>query len=105
MDGGANRRAPLVSSAYFVVEMFDLKAPHRFSVPDETARRSVQILVGLEGCGIIESLGAQAVTLARGDAVVVPAATDEFVVRPQWSVEFLRALVPPSPLPEPETRL
>ena len=105
LDGAANRCAPLVASTYFVVDMFELKGPHGFHAPEEIGKRSVQILVGLEGCGIIESLGAQAVTLARGDAVVVPAATDEFVVRPQWSVEFLRAMVPPSPLPEPETRL
>ena len=30
MNGGANRRAPLISSPYFVVEMFELKQPHSF---------------------------------------------------------------------------
>jgi mannose-6-phosphate isomerase len=105
LEGGANRHAPLVGSPYFVVDMFELKAPHRFPAANRTGKRSVQIMVGLEGCGIVESPGAQPVTLARGDAVVVPAATDEFVVRPQWSVEFLKASVPETPLPEPETRL
>jgi hypothetical protein len=45
------------------------------------------------------------VTLARGDAVVVPAAVDEFSVRPQWSVEFLKAAIPGAAMPEPETRM
>ena len=59
---------------------------------DESGKRSVQILVAVEGCGIVEAPGANPVTLARGDAVVVPAAVGEFQVRPQWSVEFLKAI-------------
>ncbi|HYK51318.1 MAG TPA: type I phosphomannose isomerase catalytic subunit [Terriglobales bacterium] len=105
VNGSANRRAPLIASPYFVVEMFELKEPHRFRTPDESGKRSVQILVAVEGCGIVESLGANPVTLARGDAVVVPAAVDEFSVRPQWSVEFLKAAIPGAAVPEPETRM
>jgi mannose-6-phosphate isomerase len=105
LNGSANRRAPLIASPYFVVEMFELKEPHRFRTPDESGKRSVQILVAVEGCGIVESPGANPVTLARGDAVVVPAAVDEFGVRPQWSVEFLKAAIPGAALPEPETRM
>jgi mannose-6-phosphate isomerase len=105
LNGSANRRAPLIASPYFVVEMFELKEPHRFRTPDENGKRSVQILVAVEGCGIVESPGTNPVTLARGDAVVVPAAVDEFSVRPQWSVEFLKAAIPGAALPEPETRM
>jgi mannose-6-phosphate isomerase-like protein (cupin superfamily) len=65
----------------------------------------VQILVAVEGCGIVEANGMEPVTLAKGDAVVVPAGVEEFQVRPQWNVEFLKAYVPGRPLPEPETRL
>ena len=63
-----------------------------FKTQDESGKRSVQILVAVEGCGIVEAPGANPVTLARGDAVVVPAAVGEFQVRPQWSVEFLKAI-------------
>jgi mannose-6-phosphate isomerase len=105
LNGSANRHSPLIASPYFVVEMFELKEPHRFRTPDESGKRSVQILVAVEGCGIVESPGANPVTLARGDAVVVPAAVDEFSVRPQWSVEFLKAAIPGAALPEPETRM
>jgi len=102
---GANRRAPLIASPYFVVDMFELKQPHTFRTQDDSGKRSVQILVAVEGCGIVEAQGANPVTLARGDAVVVPAAVGEFQVRPQWSVEFLKASVPGGPVSEPETRL
>jgi mannose-6-phosphate isomerase len=105
LNGGANRRAPLISAPYFAVDMFELKQPHSFKTHDGSGKRSVQILVAVEGCGIIEAPGANAVTLARGDAVVVPASVDEFQVRPQWSVEFLKASVPGTPVPEPETRM
>jgi mannose-6-phosphate isomerase len=105
LNGSSNRRAPLISSPYFVVEMFELKEPHRFQTKDETGKHSVQILVAVEGCGIVEAPGTNPVTLARGDAVVVPAVVGEFQVRPQWSVEFIKATVPGEALPEPETRM
>ena len=105
LNGGANRRAPLISSPYFAVDMFELKEPHSFRTQDETGKHSVQILVAVEGCGIVEAAGTNPVTLARGDAVVVPAAVGEFQVRPQWSVEFLKAAVPGAAMPEPETRM
>ncbi len=105
LNGGENRRAPLISSPNFVVDMFELKDPHSFQTQDESGKRSVQILVAVEGCGIVEASGANPVTLARGDAVVVPAAVSEFQVRPQWSVEFLKATVPGASVPEPETRM
>jgi len=105
LNGSTNRRAPLISSPYFVVEMFELKQPHKFRTEDNPGKRSLQILVGVEGCGIVEAPGANPVTLARGDAVVVPAAVGEFQVQPQWSAEFIHATVPGTALPEPETRM
>jgi len=105
LDGSANRRAPMISSPYFVVDMFELKERHKFETKDEVGKRSVQILVAVEGCGIIEAPGTNPVTLAKGDAVVVPAAVGDFQVRPQWSVELIKAMVPGKALPEPETRM
>jgi hypothetical protein len=43
--------------------------------------------------------------LAKGDAVVVPAALRKFSVRPQWQVTFLKSYVPGEQLPEPATRM
>ena len=103
--GGANRHAPLVAAPYFVVDMFEAKEPLQLTTHNGSGRNSVQILVAIEGCGVIETPGSEPVTLAKGDAVVVPACVGSFHVRPQWSVEFLRAYVPGKPLPEPETRM
>ena len=103
--GSANRQSPLVSAPYFVVDMFEMKDAQEFSTRDDIGKTSAQILVALEGCGVIESPGAEPVTLAKGDAVVVPASTGKFTVRPQWTLEFLRSRVPGAALPEPETKM
>ena len=98
-----NRTAPLIAAPYFSVEMFEFKEPYRFEA--ESDKSSVQILVAVEGCGAVEADGAEPVTLAKGDAVVIPASIGEFRVRPQWAVEFLKAKVPGTTLPEPVTRM
>ena len=100
-----NRRAPLIAAPYFVVDMFELKHSHPFPTRDQSGKTSVQILVAVEGCGMVEAQGMQPVTLAKGDAVVVPASVENFQVRPQWNVEFLKAFVPGEALPEPATRM
>lgn len=105
LRGSHNRRSPLVAAPYFVVDMFETKEALDLSTRDDSGRSSVQILVAVEGCGVVEPPGAEPVTLAKGDAVVVPASLERFGVRPQWTLEFLRAYVPGKPLPEPETRM
>jgi mannose-6-phosphate isomerase len=103
--GSKNRYAPLVAAPYFVVDMFEAKEPLELETRDASGRSSVQILVAVEGCGVIEAAGMDPVTLAKGDAVVVPACIEKFGVRPQWALEFLRAYVPGSVTPEPQTRI
>jgi mannose-6-phosphate isomerase len=105
INGGKNRRSSMISAPYFTVDLFELKAPHEFSTADASGKDSVQILVAIDGCGVVEAQGRDPVTLAKGDAVVIPAMLGEFSVRPQWSLEFLKASVPGSPLPEPATRM
>ena len=99
------RRAPLVAAPYFVVDMFEAKDPIGLVSGDDSQKNSVQILVAVEGCGVIEGPAFEPVTLTKGDAVVIPASIGHLSVRPQWTVEFLRAYVPGKPLPEPETRM
>jgi len=103
LDASQNRRAPLVASSYFVVEMFELKDQQDFH--SEPNVSSVQVLVAVEGCGIIEGTNSEPVTLAKGDAVVVPACIEQFRVRPQWAVEFLKATLPGQVVPEPAVRM
>jgi mannose-6-phosphate isomerase class I len=105
VNGGVNRHAPLVAAPYFVVDRFEAKEPLRLATRDELGKSSVHILVAIEGCAVIEAAGMDPVTVAKGDAVVVPGCVGNYQVRPQWTVEFLRAYVPGKPLPEPETRM
>ena len=103
---GKNRHSSLVNAPYFAVDMFECKEPvSSLRTRDDAQKNSVQILVAVEGCGVIESQGMESVTLAKGDAVVIPACIPEFSVRPQWTLEFLRAYVPGQNFPEPETRM
>src|SRR5580658_18595 len=107
INGGKNRRSPMISGPYFTVEMYELKEPHDFSTADknDVDKTSAQILVAVEGCGVVEAHGRDPVTLAKGDAVVIPAALHDFTVRPQWAVEFLKASVPGGTVTEPATRI
>ena len=105
LAGSANRQAALVAAPYFVVDMFEMKDPQELKTRDDSGNGSVQILVALEGCGVVEAAGSEPVTLTKGDAVVVPAAMEKYTVRPQWTLEFIRARVPGATLPEPPTRM
>jgi mannose-6-phosphate isomerase class I len=88
-----------------VVEMLELKDHQEFQTTNDSDKSSAQILIAVEGCGVVETPGSEPVTLAKGDAVVVPASTKLFSVRPQWSVEFLRASLPGKAMPEPTVRM
>jgi mannose-6-phosphate isomerase len=105
INGGKSRRSSMIIAPYFMVDLFELKEPQVFSTADDAGKTSVQILVAIEGCGVVEAQGRDPVTLAKGDAVVIPAALQGFTVRPQWAVEFLRASVPSGVVPEPATRI
>ncbi len=105
LDEGKNRVSSMITAPYFTVDLLELKASREFSTRDASGKSSAQILVAVEGCGIVELEGRAPVTLARGDAVVIPAALEKFSVRPQWAVEFLKAFVPGATVPEPATRL
>src|ERR1700687_4826272 len=110
IHGGKSRRSSMITAPYFTVDLVELKDPQEFSTgdesgKDESGRTSVQILVAVEGCGVVEAQGHDPVTLAKGDAVVIPANLGAFHVRPQWTVEFLKAYVPGATVPEPATRL
>ena len=109
IHGGRSRESSMIAAPYFAVDFFELKEPHVFSTiapgAGASGKSSVQILTAVEGCGVVEVQGRDPVTLAKGDAVVLPAAVQTFTVRPQWTVEFLKACVPGAALPEPATRL
>jgi mannose-6-phosphate isomerase len=100
-----NRRASLVAAPHFVVDMFEIKDTQQLSTRDDSGKSSTHILVVVEGCGVVGVGNSEPITLTKGDAVVVPASVENFTMRPQWTLEFLRAYVPGVALPEPETRM
>jgi mannose-6-phosphate isomerase len=105
MNGTPNLRSQMIAAPYFAVDLYALKDAHEFRTQDESGHTSVQILVAVEGCGIVETEGKEPVTFAKGDAVVVPACAGKFSVRPQWSIEFLNSSIPGGQPPEPATRM
>lgn len=93
----------LVASPSFIVEKFEASKP--LEVISEAPRLSAQIVVAIEGGGVIECVGAQPVNFNKGEAVVIPASTQRFQIRPQWSLEFLRMRLPAEKLEQPATTL
>jgi len=83
----------LVTSPCFVVDKFKLTKAWQFQRPHHT-RRSVWCLTVLRGCGVIENEGGAPFTCTTGEAVVVPAGVNRFILKPQWELEFLCASVP-----------
>jgi mannose-6-phosphate isomerase len=105
IHGGKSRQSSMIAAPYFTVDLFELKEAQEFSTTGKSGKTSVQILVAVEGCGVVEAQGRDPVTLAKGDAVVIPANLGMFHVRPQWVVEFLKASVSSGVVAEPATRM
>jgi mannose-6-phosphate isomerase len=96
-DSG-NGTQTLVASPCFVIEKTVVREPKEFA-----SGKSVQVLVALDGCGVIEIGGAKPVTLAKGECVIVPASLGKFRVRPQWAVELYCARLPEGKMAQPVT--
>jgi mannose-6-phosphate isomerase len=92
--------AELVSSPCFVVDKHVIRKLKQFSV---NGKSSVQILVAVDGCGVIEIDGVKPVTFAKGETVVIPAGIRRYSIRPQWELECLRAMLPGEKVAPPKT--
>ena len=92
----------LVASPYFVVEKFKLSKGQTF---DLVAGEAAQALAAVGGGGVIEAPGCSPVSLACGEAVVIPASVKGARVMPQWDLEFMRSTVPAGKLAVPKTQL
>jgi mannose-6-phosphate isomerase len=101
LDRNGNHPYALVASEYFVVQRFDLE---KNDGAEFTARdhHSVQIIVAIEGAGMVEAPDCEPVHFARGDAIVIPAAVPQFRIQAQPRLDFLKSFVPGVPVPEPE---
>lgn len=94
----------LLTSPCFIVDKFSLRQAWKFQRPRHS-RRSIWCLVATQGCGVIEHEGSAAVTFAAGEAVVVPAAVERFILRPQWELDFLCSSLPAEKVDHPKTSL
>jgi mannose-6-phosphate isomerase len=92
----------LVTSPCFIVDRFKLTSAWEFRRPRH-AKRSVWCLVALRGCGVVESEGVAPVTFTGGQSVIVPAAVESFMLKPQWELEFLCASLPTEKVGQPST--
>jgi mannose-6-phosphate isomerase len=93
-----------VTSPFFIVDQFRVTRPWEFRRPRH-AKRSVWCLVATRGCGVIESEGSAPVIFTGGEAVVVPATVEKFMLKPQWELEFLCVSLPVEDVDHPVTVL
>jgi mannose-6-phosphate isomerase len=100
LDQNRNRIQPLVSSGYFVVEKFELQSEQQFG--RQRGKNSAQILVATDGAGTLHAANCEAVSFAKGDAVIVPAAIAQFTIQPEREIRFLKSYVPGERVPDPE---
>jgi mannose-6-phosphate isomerase len=96
----APRGETLIASPCFMIEK---KKLHEARTAQPSG--NIHCLFALDGAARIESRGAQAVTIARGETVVIPASITDYTVVPQWEIELLCASVPQGESAEPETEL
>jgi mannose-6-phosphate isomerase len=92
----------LITSPCFIVDRFSLRQAWQFQRPKH-AKRSVWCLVATHGCGVVEHENSAPVTLAAGEAVIIPAAVDRFIVKPQWELDFLCSSLPMERVEHPKT--
>lgn len=89
----------LVRSPYFQVDKNRLTEPLRAQVNPA----SPEVLVAVNGAGMVEAKGMEPLSFATGEAVIVPACAGEYMVRPQWELDLMRMSLPLNVPSEPET--
>lgn len=94
----------LITAPCFIVDKFALSRPWEFRRPQH-AKSSVWCLVATRGSGVIAAPNCEPISFSCGDAVLVPAAVERFLVKPQWDVEFLCSSVPGEKVGHPKTVL
>jgi len=98
-----SQKSMLVVSPWFRVEKL-LVEGETIQYHRNTRPSSAWVVMALDGCGVVAA-GGMEVSLATGDALVVPAAVSEFTVRPQWRLEYLAIGVPAPGAPHPPTSM
>ncbi len=96
---GDGRFDSLVASSCFCVNRYRLGEESSGISSDNRqpySWRSVEIVVGLAGCGLVQAEGFPSLAFERGDVVVIPASISSFWVKPQGALEALSMFLPPA---------
>jgi mannose-6-phosphate isomerase len=121
LGNNGNEIQTLIASPCFGVEKCELHAAQVFETfasqaassvsakelsnvaTGKTGVTSVQILVAIDGAAELRVAGCDPINFGKGDAVVVPAAIEQFTIEPRGEVKFLKSYVPGIAVAEPET--
>jgi mannose-6-phosphate isomerase len=88
----------LISSPCFVVEKHQKKGRDvsaGLMSGSSGGWTTVEVVVGLNGAGVVEVKGSDPVRFTSGEAVVVPASISDFWIKPRWEAEYVTVMVPP----------
>ena len=92
----------LITSPCFVVERFELTAVREFPA---VSIQSPQVFVVIDGCAALAIAGREPITLAQGEAAVIPACTERVTASPQWNAVLMRMSLPASGVSPPHAHL
>lgn len=95
----------LINAPCFEVSKSSLRAGQEQVVTRHMPPSSAHVLVALDGNGSVVVKGADPVTFQKGQAVVVPAAIEQFAVRTAGPLEYMLMRLPQGETPHPETTL
>lgn len=81
----------LIASPFFVVDKLALRGEHEFITE---SGHSAQVLVAINGSGVLEAPGFESVDVSPGRAVIIPTAVRSFYVHVQQYLELLQSGLP-----------
>jgi mannose-6-phosphate isomerase len=100
---GSNGNLNLITSSCFVVNKRTLPETKEHLITRHMPPYSVQIVVALEGSGLVLAKDKDPVPFSRGEVVVVPASINNFRVRPQQNLEYLHICLPQEEVKVPQS--
>jgi len=100
---GSNGNMNLITAPWFVVNKRTLSESKEHLITRHMPPYSVQIVVALEGSGLVLAMDKDPVSISRGEAVVVPASINNFRVRPQQDLEYLHICLPQEEVKVPQS--
>lgn len=93
----------LINAPCFEVSKSSLREGREQVVTRHMPPSSTHVVVALEGSGTVVVKGAEPVRFVKGEAVVVPAAIEQFAVRSAGQLEYMLMRLPQGETTHPET--